>query len=154
MAVDTLLSRLEKVRQTGPGKWIARCCAHEDRSPSLAIKETEDGTILVKCFAGCSVEDICGAVGVEMHELFPPRRNEWQPGVEKPVIFGAVRFSAIDALRCLSGEGSVILLAACDQSEGKVLSPDELDRLVTAVGRVNAAIEYLGENDIEKITTV
>lgn len=154
MAVEALLSRLEKVKQNGPGKWIARCCAHEDRSPSLAIKETEDGTVLVKCFAGCSVEDILGAVGLEITELFPPTdKREWV-GTEKPLKFGAVRFSAIDALRCLAGEGSILLLLACDMAEGKVLSPDDHDRLTTALGRLNAAMEYLGDNTIEKVTTL
>jgi hypothetical protein len=151
--VEQLLERLSKVKKAGTNKWVACCPAHEDRSPSLAIKES-DGTILLHCFAGCSPEDVAGAVGIEMHELFPPRRNEWSPETEKPIKFGSVRFSAIDALRCLSGEGSVILLCACDMAEGKVLSPDERDRLVTAVGRVNAAIDYLGENDLEKITAI
>ncbi|MEQ1600386.1 MAG: hypothetical protein ABL885_01305, partial [Methylophilaceae bacterium] len=36
--LDTLLSKLDKVKQNGAGKWIARCPAHDDRSPSLAIK--------------------------------------------------------------------------------------------------------------------
>jgi hypothetical protein len=152
--VTELLQRFSKVKQTGPGKWQACCPAHEDRSPSLAIKETEDGTVLVKCFAGCSVEDVCAAVGVEMHELFPPRRNEWTPGVEKPLKFGAVRFRAIDALRCLAGEGSVVLLLAADMNEGKVLGPAEIDRLATALGRVQAAMDYLGENEIERLTIV
>lgn len=153
MNVEELLTRFSKVKKAGPDKWIACCPAHEDRSPSLAIKEN-DGTILLHCFAGCSPEDVAGAVGVEMHELFPPRRNEWQPGVEKPLKFGGVRFSAIDALRCLSGEGGILLLLACDLAEGKVLAPDEHERLLTAVGRINAAMEYLGDNEIEKVTIV
>lgn len=153
MHVDDLLHRLEKVKATGPGKWMARCPAHEDRSPSLAIKES-DGTILLHCFAGCSVEDVAGAIGVEMIALFPPTdKREWI-GTEKPLKFGAVRFSAIDALRCLAGEGSILLLLACDMAEGKVLSPDDHDRLTTALGRLNAAMEYLGDNTIEKVTTL
>lgn len=85
-----------------------------------------------------------------MVDLFPPTdKREWV-GVEKPVKFGAVRFAAIDALRCLAGEGSVVLLLACDTAEGKVLSEQERDRLVTALGRINAAMEYLGDNTIEK----
>lgn len=108
--------------------------------------------MLVKCFAGCSVEDILGAVGLEITELFPPTdKREWV-AQEKSVKFGGIRFSAIDALRCLSGEGSVLLLLACDMAEGKVLKEAERDRLVTAVGRINSAIDYLGENAIEKLT--
>ena len=36
--VDVVLSRLERVRRSG-GSWVARCPAHEDRSPSLSVRE-------------------------------------------------------------------------------------------------------------------
>lgn len=147
MLVEDLLSRLSGVKKNGPDKWIARCSAHEDRSPSLAIKE-EDGKILLHCFAGCPVDDVLGAVGLEMQDLFPPKDPaQWERQQEKPVRIGSMRFAAIDALRCLKGEGSVVLLLACDLAEGKVLSPSELDRLTTACARLEAALTYLGDND-------
>lgn len=149
MIIEELLSRLTKVRKNGPDKWQSCCPAHEDRSPSMSIKES-DGTILIHCFAGCSVGDICGALGIEMTELFPPRDDTWQPQ-EKPVKIGNIRFSAIDALRCLSNEGTVTLLAACDLAEGRVLSPAEIDRLTTAVSRLSASLEYLNDQDTEKM---
>ena len=71
MTAETLLNQLHKVRQNGTGKWMACCPAHEDRTPSLSIKEDPDGTILLHCFAGCSAEEITGAAGVEMGDLFP-----------------------------------------------------------------------------------
>jgi hypothetical protein len=149
MMIEELLARLTKVKAAGPGKWISCCSAHEDRSPSLAIKEA-DGTILLHCFAGCSIEDICGSIGVEVTELFPPRRDEWQPGAEKPMQFGGVRFTALDALRCLAGEAGMVLQLACDQAEGRILSPTDIDRVATAVGRLNASLDYLGQNPIER----
>jgi putative DNA primase/helicase len=33
--------------------WQAKCPAHDDRSPSLSIKDARDGKVLVKCHAGC-----------------------------------------------------------------------------------------------------
>ena len=33
--------------------WMARCPAHNDREPSLSIRQAEDGTMLVRCHAGC-----------------------------------------------------------------------------------------------------
>ena len=41
------------------GRWsgrtgMARCPAHEDRTPSLSVTETRDGRALVHCHAGCS----------------------------------------------------------------------------------------------------
>lgn len=36
----------------------ARCPAHDDRSPSLSLRDGEDGRLLVHCFAGCSYEAV------------------------------------------------------------------------------------------------
>lgn len=33
--------------------WMACCPAHDDKTPSLSIREGLDGTLLVHCFAGC-----------------------------------------------------------------------------------------------------
>lgn len=50
--------------------WIARCPAHQDRSPSLSVREGRDGRVLLKCFAGCSVEAVCAALGIRVSDLF------------------------------------------------------------------------------------
>ena len=61
-------------RRSGAG-WIGRCPAHEDRSPSLSIREGDDGRVLLHCFAGCSIESICEAVGLKVSYLFPESRT-------------------------------------------------------------------------------
>lgn len=66
-----LLNRLEKVRDRGQDRYLACCPAHDDRSPSLSIKECDDGRLLVHCFAGCPVADVLEAVGLGMGDLFP-----------------------------------------------------------------------------------
>ena len=33
--------------------WMARCPAHDDRKPSLSIRDADDGKVLVRCHAGC-----------------------------------------------------------------------------------------------------
>ena len=48
-------------RRTG-STWMARCPAHDDREPSLAIAEAKDGTVLVRCHAGCSQHDVIDAL--------------------------------------------------------------------------------------------
>ncbi|MNR20730.1 hypothetical protein D3C85_1375870 [compost metagenome] len=58
MPADKLLPRLDKARQVKPGKWIARCPAHDDKTPSAHITEAEDGKLLVECWAGCSAAEI------------------------------------------------------------------------------------------------
>ena len=69
-AVSTLLDRLAGVKQTGTGKWISRCPAHEDRSPSLSIREMEDGPSLINCFGGCGAGDVLDAIGLRLSDLF------------------------------------------------------------------------------------
>lgn len=70
---ERLLTRLTSVRQTGPGRWMARCPAHDDRSPSLSIRQGGDGRVLIHCFAGCPVEDVVAAIELDLADLFPKR---------------------------------------------------------------------------------
>jgi AAA domain len=63
------LARSLKAKRNGSG-WIARCPAHDDRSPSLSIAESGDGHLLLHCHAGCTFEQILKAAGVE-----PTKRN-------------------------------------------------------------------------------
>ena len=48
MSASVLLERLQGIKQTGPGRWLAKCPAHEDRSPSLSIRELDDGQLVVE----------------------------------------------------------------------------------------------------------
>jgi hypothetical protein len=74
--LENILSRLDKVRPAGARKWKACCPAHTDKSPSLTISETSDGTVLVKCWAGCSAKNIVEAIGLELRHLFPGVHRE------------------------------------------------------------------------------
>ncbi len=69
-AIDRVVERLEGVKAHN-GNFTARCPAHEDTEPSLSIGEGDDGRVLLKCFAGCTAEDIVAALGLEMSDLFP-----------------------------------------------------------------------------------
>jgi len=55
------LARALGGRRAGAG-WTARCPAHDDRTPSLAIGEAENGKVLVRCHAGCDQELVIGAL--------------------------------------------------------------------------------------------
>ena len=64
-----VLQRLQQVQRRGEA-WIALCPAHDDRNPSLSIREGDDGRILLKCHAGCAAEAIVAALGLQMRDLF------------------------------------------------------------------------------------
>ena len=68
MNAEGILAQLKGVRPSGSG-WVARCPAHDDQNPSLSIHE-RDGKVLLKCFAGCTIEAVCGSAGIELSELF------------------------------------------------------------------------------------
>ena len=55
-------------RKAGSG-WTARCPAHDDRTPSLSIRNAADGTLLVHCHAGCDQERVIAAL--RKHGLWP-----------------------------------------------------------------------------------
>ncbi len=67
MRAVELAERL-RARRSGAG-WIGCCPAHKDRGPSLSIGEN-NGKILLHCFAGCTVEAICTAIGISVSDLF------------------------------------------------------------------------------------
>lgn len=136
MIADNLLSKLDKVRRTGPGKWQACCPAHDDRGPSLSIAEGDDGRVLVHCFAGCSVHEIVAAVGMDISNLFPPRETNGKP-MRRP-------FPAADVLRAIGHEALVVAAAARTMASEGQLSPRDVQRVIEAASRIQAGITAAG----------
>lgn len=137
MSADSLVSLLEKVKSTGKNRWQARCPAHADKGPSLSIRETDDGRVLVHCFAGCSVHEIVQAVGLELSDLFPPRTTGNAKGERRP-------FAAADALRAVGFEALVVCAAAVALATGEPLSSADRNRLITAGERIQLALAGAG----------
>jgi len=69
--VANILQHFPDARQTGPGKWQARCPAHDDKKPSLSIGRGEDARVLLYCQAGCATADVLRARGLTEKDLFP-----------------------------------------------------------------------------------
>jgi hypothetical protein len=59
MTAETIAKALGG-RKVGQG-WTARCPAHDDREPSLSIRDA-DGKVLVRCHAGCDQRDVIAAL--------------------------------------------------------------------------------------------
>jgi hypothetical protein len=133
MGADRLLSRLEGVKRTGPGRWIARCPAHADKRASLSIRELEDGRILVHDFAQCSVHEVLAAAGLGMEDLFPPKEIQHGRPERRP-------FPAADILRCIGFEALVVASAGAAMLTGEPLSGVDRERLMLAVARLQDAI--------------
>lgn len=41
---------------------LVGCPAHDDAAPSLSIRQTQDGNLLIHCFAGCSFVEVLAAI--------------------------------------------------------------------------------------------
>lgn len=66
-----LISTKTGKRPQKSGSGYAACCpAHDDENPSLAVSEDQNGTILLHCFAGCNIDDICRSLGLQVSDLF------------------------------------------------------------------------------------
>lgn len=68
MSLQTVLDSLSGTRRAGSG-WKALCPAHADFAPSLAIDPGEGGRVLLRCHAGCSIDAIMQAAGLDWADV-------------------------------------------------------------------------------------
>ena len=132
-ALDTLLARLDKVRQRAPDQWSARCPAHDDGGPSLSVKAVADGRVLIHCFAGCDVEQVVDAVGLQLQDLFPPKdaeANGVAPLARRRLL------TAGQALELLGDEALIVGIVASDIGQGRALSDADRARVLLAASRI------------------
>ncbi|MGI8536803.1 MAG: toprim domain-containing protein [Mycobacteriales bacterium] len=68
--LDVLAERGSKVKASGSTA-IAQCPAHRDRDrdPSLSVRAIE-GSVLLKCHAGCDNADVLAAIGCTLRDLY------------------------------------------------------------------------------------
>ena len=129
--VELLLSRLESVRANRNGTWLARCPAHDDRSPSLSIATGDDGKVLLHCFAGCGAADVVEAIGLELSSLFP-ETHDWKGQRRTNVDYKAL-------CHFIQHEITVLIIAAQKVRVGEVLTEDDQETLA----RVQKSLERL-----------
>lgn len=136
MTTQALLARLEGVRSRGPRKWVARCPAHDDRSPSLSVSEVEN-KILAHCFGGCEPKTIVEAMGLTLADLFADtpespahQLRASQNKLDLTKVAFQFELGALD--RRLRAEG---VLNAVQGFHPDGLLDEDLDHLLNAVAR-------------------
>lgn len=59
-------------------RWMVRCPAHQDKTPSCSISDDASGKILVHCFSGCPQQDVIEAL--RQKGLWPEKQEStWSP---------------------------------------------------------------------------
>jgi hypothetical protein len=130
-AID-LVAMFDGIKETGPNKWVARCPAHSDRTPSLSIARADDRW-LIHCFGGCYPIDVVRAVGLELADLFDNKQYRPRGDRDKP------RLSARDALAALDHEIRVAAIICADFLAHKAIDGHDWQRLATASARIGSA---------------
>jgi len=106
--LENVLERLQGVKRTGSG-WLARCPAHDDSNPSLAISKGNDGKVLLYCHAGCKYEDIIKSLNMDVMDTNKPNRRiiaEYNYTDEAgKLLFQKIRYEPKD-FRCRIPDGS------------------------------------------------
>lgn len=135
--IETVLVRLDGVVETRPGEWRAFSPGQENRKGrALAIKEGDDGRVLLHDFAGRDVREILDAIGLEFGDLFPqdyraPNRQRremaWKPSI-----------SPRDALQVLSVESLVIFILGRQVADLEDVTREDYLRCREAVRRIQA----------------
>ena len=139
--IDRVLHRLEKVKRTAPDKWIALCPAHDDKRPSLSIKQADDGRVLLKCWTGCGAAGIVNALGLSLADLFPGDRRSLKDHSASPM---RRPFDCRDALAGIAHEATVARLIVEAVNSGEDMDADALDRLALAETRISDALQAAG----------
>lgn len=132
-ALNTVLSRLDKVQRIGNDRYKAICPAHDDRSPSLAIKD-DGGRLLLHCFGGCETSDVLGAIGLDFADIMPDKAMGNYKKDKKP-------FYAMDILGIIKLEATLAYIYASDMARGLALTSNDKERLLLASSRINHAYE-------------
>jgi hypothetical protein len=141
MTVAALLDRLDNVRKTGPGRWLACCPCHESKSrSSLAIREESDGRVLMHDFGGCAVTDILWKLGLDFDALY---RAERVRGPHDASHVGEVAsdtaWSAVDVLRAVHEDVLAAAIVTSDICTEKMKLDVARDKLWVIAQRLAAA---------------
>lgn len=133
--IDSVLESLDGAKRAGKG-FKARCPAHADKTPSLSILEGADGRVLLHCFAGCTVESVVAAAGLQMTDLFlknaETRSKLRVSGVSVRELHEAVAL-----------ETQILYFLKADQHSGKNISNSDWERAKLALRRISLAKRVL-----------
>ncbi len=131
--IETLLSRVD-AKPTGTDRWRAACpvCGGRNQS-TMSIGVGDNGAALLRCFKSeCAVDQIAGALGLELSDLFPPKDSHARPLERRRML------TARQALDLLVAESLVVFVVASDVHRARQVSDADWLRLSDACARIQA----------------
>lgn len=159
MIIQRIADSLGGIPKAGGG-WMARCPAHDDRTPSLSIDLGENGHPILKCFSGCSNEAVidklrsCGlwqesGTGMSEEEIRESLQQSAKRKEERQKKADQVAALAIEVWRQATQAKDNPYLARKQERPTDTLRQIELSALVKQIGyRPQAQGEPLAEGPI------
>ena len=134
--IDLVLARLDSPRPSGHDRWRCACPSCGGNKSALSVGVGNDDAVLIRCWKGCDAGDVVDALGLQLHELFPPNMNGSPPLKRRGML------TAGQALEVIAFECLLAWTAAFNLANGHALTAEDLGRLSIAVQRIQAlAIE-------------
>jgi hypothetical protein len=137
--LNEVLARCEDVRPAGEG--YRANCPNEHRSRgSLAIREADNGSVLIHCHSGCSALEVLHGLGLELSDLFVNQNPATMTPQQRREYRDKVRQSGWKtALELLPLEISIVECAAVQLLKGKPLNEADHLRLEQAGRCISSA---------------
>lgn len=178
MDVMNVLGKLDRVKKAGVNKWQASCpCSsahsHDDKNRSLSVAYDEStGNILLYCHTGCSIDNICAALGCDKKDLCADteagkraRFIAWYAGAnglrfaaEYSYCYGPFR-DGLAKLRFIDAEGKKTfrwIKADPEAKSGYKLTHDGCQHRLYICGRPSAETVFIveGEKDADTLHNI
>ena len=136
MNAQAIAEALE-LKRNGKG-WRGPCpvCGGDNRSTKFSIKDGDNGTPLVKCFAGCTFKQLSGELR---------SRGLWQNGT--PYQYEKSRREKTK--RDIEHAGTILMIAESDRAAGRTLSPQDEEMVEQANDSVAMAVPSAGFKDTD-----
>jgi hypothetical protein len=101
----------------------------------LALRELDDGRVLVHCFAGCAAEDVLAAMGLTFEAVFPERAMDFGvTGQRRPWL-------PADVFEIARREITIAAVIASDMRLNRAISAADYERLFIAAARLQNIAE-------------
>jgi hypothetical protein len=134
--IELVLSLLSGVKKSGVG-FMACCPAHDDRSPSLSVKEGDDGRVLIHCFAGCTFNEVVASLGLNAADLFVNQGNSTCGD------FRPLRLPVGKLQPAIELERQILFFIHCDRLKGRAISSIDCERELIALQRLTSVKDFL-----------
>jgi hypothetical protein len=140
--IEKLLGRVDSPKKGGKVGQYYAFCSHQvnRRERKLSITERTDGSLLLKCWGGCDFYEILKNLGVEAHELYPPRNlSGREPIRNSPLV------STAQCLELLYELTNRMVIAVLNFHNGVELTPNDREQLLSNAIRTIQILEMTKE---------